>query len=96
MKRRYEIKNDSVTEFENEIYNGNWSFQILKKDTMPTLFSFMGVADSFDRAKKWLLENHPEMFLWKEDMKLMAMWFAKFQIQISKDLKQKFIGPLMN
>jgi hypothetical protein len=63
MKRTYEIKNDSVTEFENEIYNGNWSFQILKKDTVPTLFSFMGVADSFHRAKEWLLQNHPELFL---------------------------------
>jgi len=63
MKRRYEIKNNSVTEFENEIYNGNWSFQILKKDTPPSLFSFMGVSDSFQRAKEWLLENHPELLL---------------------------------
>ncbi len=63
MKRRYEIKNDSVTEFENNRYNGNWSFQILKEDTPPSLFSFMGVADSFHRTKEWVSHNYPELLL---------------------------------
>jgi hypothetical protein len=63
MKRRYEIKNDSVIEFENNHYNGNWSFQVLKKDTPPSIFSFMGVGDSFHRIREWALQNHPELFL---------------------------------
>ena len=63
MNYRYKIKNDSVTEFENKIYNGNWSFEFLKKNTAPSLFSFMGVADSFHRTKEWLLQNHPELLL---------------------------------
>jgi hypothetical protein len=67
MKRIYEIKNDSVTEFENNRYNGNWSFEILKKDTTPSLFSFMGDAEhvisSFRRTKQWIIENHPELLL---------------------------------
>jgi len=65
MNYRYEIKNDSVIEFENNYYNGNWSFQVLKKDTPPSIFSFMGVAnsDSFHRIREWALQNHPELFL---------------------------------
>ena len=63
MKYKYKIKDESVTEFENGIYNGNWSFEFLKKDTAPSLFSFMGVADSFDRNKKWQLQNYPEFFI---------------------------------
>jgi hypothetical protein len=65
MNYRYEIENDSnsVTEFKNKIYNGNWSFEFLKKDTAPSLFSFMGVADSFQRTKEWILKNHPELMI---------------------------------
>ena len=63
MKYKYKIKDESVTEFENGIYNGTWSFEVLKKDTPPSIFSFMGIDDSFDRTKKWLLQNYPEFFI---------------------------------
>jgi len=63
MNYRYEIKNDSVAEFKNNHYNGNWSFQVLKKDMPPSLFSFMGVDDSFHRIREWALQNYPELFL---------------------------------
>ncbi len=63
MKYEYKIKDESVTEFENKIYNGNWSFEFFKKDTAPSLFSFMGVADSFQRTKEWILKNHPELMI---------------------------------
>jgi hypothetical protein len=67
MKYEYKIKDGSVTEFENKIYNGNWSFEFLKKDTAPSLLSFMGVADSslnsLKRIRNWAIQNHPELFL---------------------------------
>ncbi len=64
MNYKYKIKNNSVTEFKNKIYNGNWSFEFLKKNTVPSLFLFMGVApDSFYRTKEWILHNHPEFLL---------------------------------
>ena len=63
MKYEYKIKDGSVTEFENKIYNANWSFEFLKKDTAPSILSFMGVADSFHRTKEWVLKNHPELLL---------------------------------
>jgi hypothetical protein len=63
MNYKYKIKNNSVTEFENNHYNGNWSFEFLKKNTAPSLSEFMGVADSFYRAKEWVSHNHPEFLL---------------------------------
>jgi len=64
MKHEYQIKNDSVTEFENDLYNGNWSFFFLRKHSDDFLVTNrVEVVDSFMRTKKWVLENHMEMLL---------------------------------
>jgi hypothetical protein len=63
MKYEYEIKNDSVTEFEDELYNGNWSFNTLKRNNNDFIMTDYEVISSFNRTREWVLENCVEMLL---------------------------------
>ena len=55
---------DSVTEFEDDLYNGNWSFYSLKGNSNDFLITnHMEVVNSFNRTKEWILKNHMEMLL---------------------------------
>lgn len=64
MKYSYRIEISSVTEFEDDLYNGNWSFSSLRGHSNDFLMTnHMEVVNSFNRTKKWMLENHMEMLL---------------------------------
>ncbi len=55
---------DSVTEFEDDLYNGNWSFQSLRGHSNDFLITnHMEIIHSFNRTKEWMLKNHMEMLL---------------------------------
>jgi hypothetical protein len=63
MKYEYEIKDDSITEFENELYNGNWSFNVLRRNNNDFIMTDHEVITSFNRTRKWVLEHHVELLL---------------------------------
>ena len=64
MNYSYRMEIDSVTEFEDDLYNGNWSFQSLRVHSNDFLITnHMEVIHSFNRTKKWMLENYMEMLL---------------------------------
>jgi hypothetical protein len=64
MNYSYRIEIGSVTEFEDDLYNGNWSFSYLIGNNNDFLMTnHMEVVNSFNRTKKWILENHVELLL---------------------------------
>ena len=50
-----------VFEYENDELVDGWHMSILRPP--PSIFSFMGIDDSFHRIREWALQNHPELFL---------------------------------
>lgn len=62
MNYNYEIESDAIIEIGT--LNLSWSIKSLRKDFSqfhpnPEL----SVSDSFNRTRKWVLENHPELML---------------------------------
>jgi len=62
MNYTYEIENDGVTEI--GVLNLNWSIKSLRNDfTQFHPNPELTVSDSFNRTRKWVLENHPELLI---------------------------------
>jgi len=64
MNYTYEIENDGVTEIgvtEIGVLNLNWSIKSLRNQFHPN--PELSVSDSFNRTRKWVLENHPELLI---------------------------------
>jgi len=55
------IYNDKeILEFINDKYNHSWYLSALKASIIPfTTYD----SKSFNRTKKWMLENYPELFI---------------------------------
>lgn len=53
-------KNQEVKEFLNDTYVYSWTIYLLKHDFLAWDSSEI---DSFNRTKKWLIENYPELVL---------------------------------
>jgi hypothetical protein len=64
MNYSYRMEMDSVTEFEDDLYNENWSFSSLRGNNNDFLMTnHMEIVNSFNRTKEWMLKNHREMLL---------------------------------
>lgn len=66
----YEIEiNYSVTEFENELYNGNWNFRTLRRDfsqfenNYDSNYHDIEIMNCFARTRNWVIENHIKILL---------------------------------
>ena len=64
MNYDYKIEINSVTEFKDGFYNGNWSFITLSRDFCQFENHYGGeIMNCFKRTRNWVIENHLELLL---------------------------------